>query len=356
MPVHLRTAQTIASESLATLRRVFCSTAPLDEGTARTFATTHGRPITEIFGSTETGGIAWRQREQGDAWTPLSGVTITIGEQGQLEVDSPFLPPDAERPWITSDLAEPGPEGSFVHRGRADGVVKVGGRRVSLPHMQRWLLSQPGVIDAVVTSVPAPGRGVRLLAAVVAPERDEASLREAMLQSFTPSTVPRRLSMVDRLPREPSGKLPRRPLMALFGLRPDGSPPSTSLTIGEPVADAEDPRVFRATVGVPTDYVHFEGHFDGYPILAGVVQLHELLLPLVERVRPDLGPLQQLQRIKFLGRILPGDELTVTLRFVEDRPDCDFELSKGDARCSAGRLCFAPTPSSTEDPALEVAP
>lgn len=346
VPVHLRTAQTIEPVHLASLRRVFSSTAPLDEHTAHSFAQTHGVPITEIFGSTETGGIAWRRRDEGAPWRPLAGVCTSIDERGHLQIDSPFLPPDTPRPWTTADLAEAGPHGSFVHRGRADGVVKVGGRRVSLPQMQRWLLAQPGVLDAEVTSVPAKGRGVRLLAAVVAPGADEQALRQGMLQSFAPSTLPRRLLMVDSLPREPSGKLPRRPLLALFGLRPDGTAPSPRLGVGEPVVDPDDPRVVTATLRVPSDYVYFDGHFDTYPILAGVVQLHEVLVPLVERARPRWGPLRELLRVKFLGRIVPGDEVSVTLRFSEERPDCDFEITRGKTRCSGGRLRFAPPPEA----------
>ncbi|MEM9457075.1 MAG: AMP-binding protein [Myxococcota bacterium] len=346
VPVHLRTAQTIAPGHLASLRRVFSSTAPLDEATARSFAQTHGVPITEVFGSTETGGIAWRRRDQGDRWNPLAGVSVSVDARGHLRVDSPFLPPDAERPWTTADLAEAGPEGSFIHRGRADGVVKVGGRRVSLPQMQRWLLAQPGVLDAEIIAVPAPGRGVRLLAAVVAPDQDEDALRRAMQEHFVPSTVPRRLRLVDRLPREPSGKLPRRMLLAMFGLRPDGTPPSPRLEVDAPVVHPDDPTVVTASARVPTDYVYFDGHFDGYPILAGVVQLHELLVPLVEQLRPQWGPLRELLRVKFLGRIVPGDALSITLRLDVQRSDCDFEIHRGSTRCSAGRLRFAPVAAS----------
>lgn len=215
--------------------------------------------------------------------------------------------------------------------------------------MQRWLLAQDGVIDAEVTSVPAPGRGVRLLAAVVAPGVEEDTLRQAMLGNFAPATVPRRLLMVEQLPREASGKLPRRQLMALFGLRPDGSPPSTTLKLGTPRAEPDDPSTFVTAVGVPADYVYFDGHFDTYPILAGVVQLHELLLPLVEQVRPGWGPLSELLRVKFLGRIVPGDELTVTLRLDDQRHDCEFELAHEAKRFSAGKLRFAP-PAEATDP------
>lgn len=352
VPVHLRAVQAVASGRLASLRRVFSSTAPLDEDTARAFARAHARPITEIFGSTETGGIAWRERDRDEAWQPLLGVTVSIDDEGYLRVDSPWLPSDCERPWVTADLADRGPSGSFVLRGRADGVVKVGGLRVSLPQLQQWLLAQPGVEDAEVISVPAPGRGLRILAAVVAKSRDEASLRAAMLESFAPAAVPRRLLLVDGLPREPTGKLPRHALLSLFGLRADGSPPSTALELDAPHPEPDEgAAAFTAHVRVPADYVHFEGHFEGYPVMAAVVQLHELLLPLVEQARPGLGPLQELLRLKFLGQIVPGDELRVTLRFPLDAHaearaaiDCDFEISNRRGRCSAGRLRFGAAP------------
>jgi 3-hydroxymyristoyl/3-hydroxydecanoyl-(acyl carrier protein) dehydratase len=256
-------------------------------------------------------------------------------------VDSAFLPPDSERPWTTADLAEPGPDGTFVHRGRADGVVKVGGRRVSLPHMQQWLASQPEVEDAAVTSVPTPGRGVRILAALVAPGLDEPTLRGRMLEAFAGSSLPRRFAFVDQLPRESSGKLPKAALLSVFGLRPDGSAPSTSLRIDEPKAETNDGSLtWTVGVHVPEDYLYFEGHFETYPILAGVVQLHELVLPLINRARPEFGPLQQLLRLKFLGRIKPGDDLVLTLQFPADKSDCDFEITTGNKRCSAGLLRF----------------
>lgn len=344
VPVHLRAAQTVAGGRLASLRRVFSSTAPLDESTAAAFARVHARPITEIFGSTETGGIAWREREHGEAWHALDGVTVDVGDDGHLRVDAPWLPAGSERPWVTADLATPDAHGSFVLRGRADGVVKVGGLRVSLPGMQQWLLAQPGVEDAAVVSVPAPGRGLRILAAVVAPSRDEPSLRAALLERFTPATVPRRLLLVESLPREPTGKLPRHALMALFGLRPDGSIPAAALVLEEPRRRHEaEVEVVEARVQVPRDYIYFEGHFDGYPVMAAVVQLHELLLPLVEQVRPGLGQPRELLRLKFLGRISPGDALRVTLRFAGER-DCDFEIANDRERCSAGRLRFGAAP------------
>jgi 3-hydroxymyristoyl/3-hydroxydecanoyl-(acyl carrier protein) dehydratase len=340
VPVHLRAIGAVKPGQLGSLQRVFSSTAPLDETVARSFAKAHGVGITEVFGSTETGGIAWRRRNESPAWTPLLGVETSIDERGHLCVDSPFLPPDSQRPWPTADLAEPAPNGAFVHKGRADGVVKVGGRRVSLPHMQQWLARQPRIEDAAVTSVPTPGRGVRILAAVVAPKLTESDLRERMLEAFPNSSLPRRILFLSALPRESSGKLQRRTLLARFGLRADGSTPSTELEIRETRSHPETKTVV-AHVHVPEDYLYFEGHFDTYPILPGVVQLHELVLPVARKARPELGPVRQMMRLKFLERIKPGDDLVLTLRFGEDGSDCDFEIAVDGRRCSGGRLRFA---------------
>jgi 3-hydroxymyristoyl/3-hydroxydecanoyl-(acyl carrier protein) dehydratase len=103
-----------------------------------------------------------------------------------------------------------------------------------------------------------------------------------------------------------------------------------------------DTETWTFDVHVPEDYVFFEGHFETYPILPGVVQLHELILPLVARARPQFGDLEQLLQVKFHGRIRPGDDLSLTLRFGADNTDCAFEISAAERRCSAGVLRFGP--------------
>ncbi len=339
VPVHLRAAQVLDAGALAGVRRVFSSTAPLPEETAHHFTARHALPITEIFGSTETGGIAWRRRSEGDDWRLLPGVRVDVDAEGRLRVDSPFLHPDDPRPLPTADLAELGPDGGFRHLGRVDGVVKIGGVRVSLPAMQRCLLELHGVDDAEIVAVPAIDRGVRLLAAVATRTRTEDELRAALADRFHPSTLPRRIWIGPALPREPSGKLPRERMLAQFGLAPDGTPFVRELTFGPLRTEGN---AVCVDVTIPDRYAWFLGHFDGYPILAGAVQLLELVQPLVQRVRPDFGPVHGLRRLKFTGRIVPGDTVTVTLRFAEHEQEraCDFEITKGTTRCSGGRLTF----------------
>ena len=327
-----------AGERLRALRRVLCGVRPLPPATARALCSDHTTVI-ELLGSTETGGIAWRTAGADAPWQSLPGVETTVDDRGRLLVDSAFLSNDVPRPYPTAERARPHPNGGFEHLGHADELVEVDGRSVELPALREWLLSRPELLDAEVQHVWAP-EGVTLLVAIVGSRCEPDTLRRALLERFDLGDLPCRMQQVEQLERDRLGGVERTLLLRTFGLAADGRPLATRIELVPSDADLDEERV-TAVARVPSSYVHFEGHFDGYPILAAVVQLHELLLPLARRARPELGELTSLQQLKFLGRISPGDEITVVLRFPPDTDACDFEISKGDRRCSAGRLCFA---------------
>ena len=94
---------------------------------------------------------------------------------------------------------------------------------------------------------------------------------------------------------------------------------------------------------IPDAYPFFEGHFRGYPVMAGVVQLHELVLPCVRRVRPELGSLAGLSGLKFPERIEPGQSVEVLLRWEKSGLSVSFEIRNDSDRCTLGRLVFEQT-------------
>lgn len=342
VPPHLRAFEAVDAGVMSSLTRVFASTAPLSEGVAARFHERHGVPVTEILGSTETGGIAARQRTApGARFNPLGSVEVTVDDEGRLWVDSPFVDAGAGRPFRTADLAELSDDGSFLHLGRADRVVKVGGRRVSLPAIEEAMRAVSGVRDAALVALEgAPGRGAQLLAAVAGSEQTGPAIREALLARFDPSTLPRRTVFVGALPREENGKLTQASLMRLFGLRPDGTPIVWEVEPSAPRTTHEEERVrHEVRFAIPEALGYFDGHFEGYPLLPGAAQLSELVVPQLRALHPELGRVKGFSKLKFLGRIEPGDEVSLVLELREG--GVSFELRKAGELCSAGSMELA---------------
>ncbi|EXI65563.1 MAG: Surfactin synthase subunit 3 [Candidatus Accumulibacter adjunctus] len=189
---------------------VFSSGGPLDAATAESYRRAWGSAPTEVYGSTESGGIAWRRQDHGPNWTPLPQVQVAMDTDGALLVRSPFLP-DHE-PLRLQDAVELAADGTFILRGRLDRVVKIEEKRLSLPEMEAWLAGHPGVAAAAVAPVAISGRtlvGAVVVAAAAAPQRKVLieSLRQHLGQRFDPVLLPRRWRFVDALPYGERGKL-----------------------------------------------------------------------------------------------------------------------------------------------------
>ena len=191
VPAHVRALTMLEAGQLRGVRRIFCSTAPLPPATAAAVQTQHGLAVTEVFGSTETGGIAWRSGADMPAWRPFAVVSVTADDTGRLYVDSPFIAPDAPRPQPTEDRIALDEAGGFQHLGRTDAVVKVGGKRLSLDHLRAQILALPGVTDAEVMATAVDGaRGVQVWAAVAGAGLSQRGVRDGLRPWFEPAGNP----------------------------------------------------------------------------------------------------------------------------------------------------------------------
>jgi acyl-coenzyme A synthetase/AMP-(fatty) acid ligase len=349
VPAHLRGLELLGPGELPRDLRVFSSGAELPQVTATMLFDRFGLRVTEVLGSSETGGIASRDRS-GDPWRPLPGVRVTAGADGQMLLESPFVPRDAERPWPCADRIATEDDGSFRLLGRRDNVVKVASKRVDVDDMQRVLLGLPGVLDAAVFVRDEGGpRGARLAAAVVAPTWSSRALRDALASRFDPVVVPRPIVCVEKLPREATGKLRRDRLAELVHERlREGDAGGTAAAGGrgrprhfDPRPRSGEPGLFD--VSVPRDLAYFEGHFPGDGVLAGVVQLQVLVVRQAAVSWPELERPRRLSRLRFRRPIRPGDELV--LRLTRPEPArVDFDLRRGGVPCSSGTLLYEYTP------------
>ncbi|EPN84863.1 AMP-binding protein, partial [Pseudomonas syringae pv. actinidiae ICMP 19101] len=76
--------------SLSSVRRVFSSGGALPAEAAQSLQQRLGQWPTEILGSSETGGIAWRQGEP--CWQAFDGIELSQDSEGALRISSPYLP------------------------------------------------------------------------------------------------------------------------------------------------------------------------------------------------------------------------------------------------------------------------
>jgi len=153
-PAHLkRMSQLINLEKINTsISHIFSSGGPLSFITATEFSQYWGHTPIEVFGSTETGGIAYRQQAvEQTPWNVFNPVSIKIGPTDQqLLVKSPFTHVKNNDWCITGDQIEQLSDRLFLLKGRHDRIVKVEEKRLSLNEMENFLLKHPYIKEVKV--------------------------------------------------------------------------------------------------------------------------------------------------------------------------------------------------------------
>ena len=212
VPVHYRVLRTDDLQR-HDLRIAFSSAGVLDKEDAAYFHRKTGLDVIEIYGSTETGGVATRRRlKDGESWSALDPVNWKI-RNGRLHVRSEFISPALDRDaggyFLTADCADSDGHERFILRGRADDIVKIGGKRVDLTAVQAKLKHIPGVHDAVVVSIPTGNGHQNELAALVATHLDVLQLRRHIAAVSEDYAVPKRFVVVEEIPVTFTGKYNR---------------------------------------------------------------------------------------------------------------------------------------------------
>lgn len=317
------------------LRLVFSSGGPLPADAAHDVKRLWGQAAVEVFGSTETGGIAWRRAGGAAApWQPLPGVDWRIVD-GMLHVRSPHLP---DRRWLpTQDRARASGGGAFDLLGRADRIVKIEERRISVGAIERRLQASGLLREARVVALP----GHRILLAVAAVPSDSgnerlqregrialaAELREWLAGHVDPIALPRRWRFLEQMPADARGKTSERTLAALF--RP---------TMPEPGWLHRDPSKARVRMTVSPELAAFDGHFPQAAILPGVVLVDWAVRLGREAFGFDAG-IQRMDALKFQHLVRPGMELVAELDWQPGQLAFRFESRHGVH--ASGRLRFS---------------
>ncbi|OCA61634.1 acyl-CoA synthetase [Aeromonas piscicola] len=206
-------------------RLIVSSGGPLQPEDAHQARALLGQLPVEIFGSSETGGIGWRQRHQAQTlWATLPGVEVRVGPDQGLLLRSPFL---AEGGWLACADRILMTGAGFELLGRQDRVIKLEEKRISLDEVEARLQALAEVELAAVLPLQQGQRQI-LGAVLVLSELGIArwaelgqgrfllALRQQLRPWLEPVALPRSLRRVECMPVNAQGKRPWPQLKELF--------------------------------------------------------------------------------------------------------------------------------------------
>ncbi|KJJ96844.1 AMP-binding protein [Pseudomonas sp. 21] len=315
--------------------RVFSSGGPLPAEAGELLHERLGQAPTEIYGSSETGGIAWRQG--GQLWQPFEGVTLSQDEHGALRIESTYLPPGETEQ--TADAARLCADGRFELLGRLDRIVKLEEKRISLPQLEAALAKHPFVSEARLGVVQENRASLGALVALSEAGLHELRnggrraltqrLREHLADHCEALALPRRWRLLRRLPGNAQGKLPQSLVDELLHAPRSRDPE----VLAHSAVDGEQ----HFQLEIPLDLAYFPGHFPKAPVLPGVVQVQwaQQLGRQVFDLPPRFGGMEVL---KFQQLLRPGDLCQLSLRWDAERGKLYFAFTRDEAACSSGRI------------------
>ena len=283
---------------------IYSSGGPLPEEVARKCEGITGYWTMEIYGSTETGGIAYRQSKNGPIWTPFEVCKMSIGENDCLNVKSSYiLEPEG---FTTGDLVEIYDDGRFLLKGRADSIVKIEEKRISLPEVEARL-KQTGLVQDVRV-VPMVGKRQYLAAAIVLnaegrdkfkdqPKLEINNFFKAHLAQYLENTVtPKKWRYLEELPQDTQGKIKMRDIQAMFNL-----PESKNFKI---LKMHREPGALSLKLVFPADSDFYDGHFPAFKLLPAIAQV-DMVAVFAHALLDTPRAVQKIQRTKFSYPVLP---------------------------------------------------
>jgi acyl-CoA synthetase (AMP-forming)/AMP-acid ligase II/3-hydroxymyristoyl/3-hydroxydecanoyl-(acyl carrier protein) dehydratase len=334
----------------ANVAAVFSSGGPLPADTAQACAGLLGSVPVEVFGSSETGGIAWRQRAAlpavgDDAWTPFPTVAWRL-EEGFLAVRSPHLPDDG---WLPlADRARQLNGGRFQLLGRGDRIAKIEEKRISLDAIEAALVACDLAAEARVALCEPDAGHRQVLAAFVVPTPAgraildqqgklalNARLRTVLAGVVDAVALPRRWRYLDAMPVNAQGKTTVAALLALLA----PAPPRPLLPLVRELERDGDGRRVLLEIVAPANLAYFEGHFTEAPILPGVAQVEWAIR--YGRDNFALPPVfRAMHALKFQHVIQPG--LPVCLELLHDpaKGQLTFAYRSPAGQHASGRILF----------------
>lgn len=270
--------------------------------------------IIDIYGSTETGNIAYKRGHTN--FRAFPDVSVSTNSNSQTVVMSEYFPQEKA---VLSDIIEYVNDKEFVFKKRSDRIVKVYEKRISLDEIENNLKKHAKIKDCYCFMYHDT------LACIAA--TDDIDVEQFELKRFLMKygdVVPKKWRIVDELPKTATGKISRTKLFKLFGMN-TSMPFVKSRNVMQNEAEIE--LLFRKNCNF------FEGHFDVMPILPGVVQLYFAKYFADDIFNIEIPPTEA-KKVKFSNIIRPDTPVTLRLKNLEK--SLEFTYLADDKTYSSG--------------------
>jgi acyl-CoA synthetase (AMP-forming)/AMP-acid ligase II len=323
---------------------VFCSGGVLPFESAEYAESVFGKWPVEIYGSTETGGIAHRVSKNGLEWQPFSVCSLSLASNGCLCVESPYM---AEGKFETGDLAKFLDNGKFELKGRADSIVKIEEKRISLNEIEMRIMSSGLAKDVCVLALN--GKRQYTAAAIIlnekgkekflgATEFQKNSFFKKELSKFLEGIViPKKWRYVEAFAQDTQGKIKREEIEALFHSKTYKN--YQILYVSSENLENNEKKMF-ARIIFPENSDFFDGHFPQFQLLPAVAQVDTVIRVSNKYLNSPMN-LKRISKIKFTVPIRPNIQVQLHIRYLEKEKILHFEFfSMQNKKCSSGTFFY----------------
>jgi acyl-coenzyme A synthetase/AMP-(fatty) acid ligase len=190
------------------------STAPLSQESSKEFCERFNANIIQLYGSTETGGIAYRKNAD-TFWQPLEGVICKKARDGRLHVSSPWVSDVAYEGKFkylngkikTFDEVEFKGE-KFELKGRQSNIVKIGGKRFSTIQIENIIEKHGFVKSALIDVTKNKDNVLKDESLIIYIEGKKPLLKElkTLIKNELGMNIPIKIIMVETIFRNSIGK------------------------------------------------------------------------------------------------------------------------------------------------------
>ncbi|TCB76576.1 acyl-CoA synthetase [Acinetobacter sp. ANC 3781] len=297
------------------------------------------RPITEVFGSSETGGIAHRQQDDA-LWTPFANVDIQAGEQQELQVRSNHA---FSKDWIfTGDKVEVidavNPKSPFHLLGRLDRIVKLEEKRLSLDAIEQKIVELDEIVQCHVLILEREHRQILVCVAILSEQARQqlqssnkaqcvAAIKVQLNSKLESIAIPRQWRFLTQLPQNAQSKLNKQYMKSLF------QPMLLPIVLEQ--QNEPDQVLYRLEFSPELEC--FKGHFPDYPIFPGVGQIG-FIQHFARQTWAELEWCNGFEQLKFQDLIQPY--MVLQLKLSRKLHKVSFVLSHAEQTLASGRLLF----------------